>query len=120
MTSTKRTARKAAPSNTTELVTSAAAPEDFRHASLWIVATRTGRNGPWKFIAAANAEHNARIIFNSFASADAHVALVPSLDSGGSRAVHAYDDVSDEEGEATYVARPAKAIEEWDEGRRVR
>ena len=118
MTTTKRTAKIAAR-NTTELLTSAAAPEEFRHASLWIVATKTGRSGPWNFVASANGEPVARMILNSFASADAHVALIPSLISGGSNAVHAYDETTDEEGEATYVARAPKAIEVWDEGRRV-
>ena len=118
MTTTKRTAKTTA-TNTTEILTSAPTPEAFRHASLWIVATKTGRNGPWNFVASANGESVARMILNSFASLDAHVALIPSLISGGAKPVYSYDEETDEEGEAKYVARAPKAIEEWDNGRRI-
>jgi len=119
MTTTKRTAKTAA-SNTTTIQTSAAAPEEFRHESLWIVATKTMRSGPWTLVTAANGEHNARMIFDALNSTDAHVALIPSLASGGFNAVRSVDEETDEEGDAAYRARAPKEIEVWDNRHRVR
>lgn len=115
--STSRTSKKAA--NTT-IVTSADSPEAFRHATLWITVQKVTRSGPWTFVCAAHSEHSARVMFERLRDSDAHVALVPSEDSGGFLVSHSYDNETEEECEPTYKARPAKGIEEWDDNRRVR
>ncbi len=115
--STSRTSKKAA--NTT-IVMSADSPEAFRHATLWITVQKVTRSGPWTFVCAAHSEHSASVMFERLRDSDAHVALVPSEDSGGFLATSRYDDTTDEEMEPTFKARAPLEIEEWDDNRRVR
>jgi len=117
---TTRTAKKTTTPNTATVTTSGAAPEDFRHETLWCVVTKTTRSGPWTLVMTANGEHLARLMFDHITSTDAHVALVPSLASGGFNATRAYDEVEDCEGDASYKARAPKAIEEWNDRRVIR
>lgn len=96
-----------------------ATPEDpavLRHADLWVVATKSGRDRPWVLVGAIHGETNARVLFDAFRTAGAHCAIVPPVDAG----VYAKtNSVMHARARVTYVARPTRAVEVWDDGKHI-
>lgn len=97
-------------------------PEDLRHDTLWVVATKSGRERPWTLVAATLGETPARVVLEPYRANGALCALVPSRDSGGTFAVRtnaSAGSVDREWHRVRYAPQAPRPIEVWDEGKRV-